>query len=175
MCYQMADTLQRMYFEEFAQQFCRKVRYRCDLLKIDRDVFPARLFHRLGYHAAFSEASRTDKHKMIGAAHILTDISYFVNSVSEVIFLNNCSEFKGILCITHFFVTIFFVVMCKSTQILSYDQKFASFCREILFNKSIAHYNRDPSSEVLREVAVYPVTAYGGYCHYFFHATRLFY
>ncbi len=34
-------------------------------------------------------------------------------SVSEVVFLYDSAEFKGILHITHFFVTIFFVVNAK--------------------------------------------------------------
>jgi len=41
------------------------------------------------------------------------NISDFLHSVSEVVFLYDSAEFKGILHITHFFVTIFFVVDAK--------------------------------------------------------------
>ena len=43
-------------------------------------------------------------------------------SECEVFFLNNCSEFKGILHITTFFVTTFFVVAAK-IRIFSETQK----------------------------------------------------
>ena len=44
---------------------------------------------------------------------LLTHISDFLHSVSELVLLYDSAEFKGILHITHFFVTIFFVIDAK--------------------------------------------------------------
>ncbi len=50
---------------------------------------------------------------MVGTFHELLYISDLLHSVSEVVFLYDSAEFKRILHITHFFVTIFFVVNAK--------------------------------------------------------------
>ena len=64
-------------------------------------------------------SSSTDAHSpshessQYGQFHELLNISDLLHSVSEVVFLYNSAEFKGILHITHFFVTIFFVIDAK--------------------------------------------------------------
>ena len=55
----------------------------------------------------------TNQYQMVGTFHELLYIGDLLHSVSEVVFLYDSAEFKGILHITHFFVTIFFVVNAK--------------------------------------------------------------
>jgi len=50
---------------------------------------------------------------MICTMNELADIFHFVYSVCEVICIHDCTVFKGILHITTFFVTTFFVVGAK--------------------------------------------------------------
>ena len=59
---------------------------------------------------------------MICTIQKMTDRCYLFYPICEVFFLNNCSEFKGILHITTFFVTTFFVVAAK-IRIFSETQK----------------------------------------------------
>ena len=71
------------------------------------------LFHCFSHQATLPEASGTNQHQVICALYKLLNIGDLVHSVGEVFCLYNGAEFKWVLHVTHFFVTIFFVVAAK--------------------------------------------------------------
>ena len=64
---------------------------------------------------------------MIGTIHKLADVSDFFHPVSEILLFHDCSEFKGILHITTFFVTTFFVVQCKDIYFKRKKERLSEF------------------------------------------------
>jgi len=83
------------------------------LLKINSDAFSFTLFDGLCHYTTLPKSSRANQDKMICTMNELADIFHFVYSVCEVICIHDCTVFKGILHITTFFVTTFFVVGAK--------------------------------------------------------------
>ena len=83
------------------------------MLKINSDAFSFTLFDGLCHYTTLPKSSRAYQDKMICTMNELADIFHFVYSVCEVICIHDCTVFKGILHITTFFVTTFFVVGAK--------------------------------------------------------------
>ena len=83
------------------------------MLKINSDAFSFTLFDGLCHYTTLPKSSRANQDKMICTMNELADIFHFVYSVCEVICIHDCTVFKGILHITTFFVTTFFVVGAK--------------------------------------------------------------
>ena len=77
------------------------------------NAFPFTLTNDSCHHTALSKSTGTNQNKMVGTLNKLSYILHLFYSISEVLSINNCSEFKRILHITTFFVTTFFVVVAK--------------------------------------------------------------
>ena len=96
-------------------------------------MLTASLFHGFSNHTALAKTTRTDQYQVVGTFHELLYISDLLHSVSEVVFLYDSAEFKRIFHITHFFVTIFFVVAAKIVQIERNTKKKSIFFFYLLY------------------------------------------